>query len=267
MRTLIVGGSGFLGSKLVESLNGNSQSTYHQTKRFPNQIQMDLGDKEGIKRCLSQTKPEVILHCGGLTGADFCEVNPDLAMRVNCLGIEVLLNVFDGKLIYFSTDYVFDGESAPYKETAQTNPINQYGRTKLIAERSVLEKPQNLVVRVSGLYGANKHNNRFVDRIRNNRVIGASRNLVSTPTYIEDIVRAVQDIMQMSGLVHFTGEQSFSRYEFVEKAVKTLGLNAEVISQEDNGIARRPKNSSLTSVYGLKKTPVEEALKEIRREI
>ena len=267
MKILVIGGSGFLGSKLIGSLNRNSQSTYYQNRIFPNQIQIDLGDGKSIKRCLIQAKPEVVFHCGGLTSTDFCEANPELANRVNYFGTSELLKGFDGKMIYFSTDYVFDGESAPYDETAQTNPINQYGRTKLIAERKVLEKPQNLVVRVSGLYGINKHNNRFIDKLRNNMVIRVNKNLVSTPTYIEDIIRAIPDLMQMSGLLHFSGEQSFSRYEFIERVVETLGLNVEVITQESNGIARRPKNSSLTSVYRLKKTPVDEALKEMRSAI
>ena len=163
MKTLIIGGSGFLGSKLVGSLNGSSQSTYHQNRIFLDQIQMDLADKASIRNCLAETKPDVVLHCGGLTNTDFCEANQDLANRVNCFGTEALLKEFDGKIIYFSTDYVFDGEHAPYDEKSQPNPLNHYGKTKLAAERVVLDKPQNLVVRVSGLYGFNGNNNRFLD--------------------------------------------------------------------------------------------------------
>src|SRR3989344_1918331 len=267
MRTLIVGGSGFLGSKLAETLNGRCQSTYYSHSVFSGQVNLDLGDKDSIRKCLAETKPEIILHCGGLTNTDFCEANPDLANRINCSGNSELLNGFDGKIIYFSTDYVFDGESAPYNESAKTNPINNYGKTKLLAERKVLEKPKNLVVRVSGLYGFNKLNNRFLDRLRKSRVVKASQELISTPTCLQDIARAVSDFMQMSGVLHFSGEQPFSRYEFAKRVVEGLGLDTEVIVQETNGIARRPKNSSLLSVYNLKKTPVDEALKEIRREI
>ncbi len=267
MRTLIVGGSGFLGSRLAETLNGSCRSTYYSHPVFSGQVNLDLGDRDSIKRCLAQTKPEIILHCGGLTDTAFCEANPDLANRINFLGTTELLNSFDGKMIYFSTDYVFDGESAPYNETAQTNPINHYGKTKLLAERKVLERPQNLVVRVSGLYGVNRHNNRFLDRLRNSRVITASQELVSTPTYVEDIVRAIPEFIDMSGILHFTGEQPFSRYDFAKLAVEGLGLNTEVIAQESNGTVRRPKNSSLVSVYGSKKTPIGEALREMRREI
>jgi len=267
MRILIIGGSGFLGSKLVESLNGSCQSTYYQNKIFSNQFQMDLENKKSIKRCLTQTEPEVILHCGGLTGTDFCEANPDLAMRINSLGTCALLNEFDGKFIYFSTDYIFDGENAPYDEKSQPNPLNYYGKTKLFAEKKVLEKAQNLVVRVSGLYGFNRHNNRFLDMLRNNRVIKASQELISTPTYLQDIARAVPDFMQMSGVLHFSGEQSFSRYEFVKGVVEGLRLDTEVIAQENNGTTRKPKNSSLVSVYSLNKTPISKALIEIRSEI
>ena len=267
MKTLIIGGSGFLGSKLIGSLNGSSQSTYHQNRIFLDQIQMDLADKASIRNCLAETKPDVVLHCGGLTNTDFCEANQDLANRVNCFGTEALLKEFDGKIIYFSTDYVFDGEHAPYDEKSQPNPLNHYGKTKLAAERVVLDKPQNLVVRVSGLYGFNGNNNRFLDGLRNNGVIAASQELISTPTYIEDIAKAVPEFMDMSGILHFTGEQPFSRYDFAKLTVESLGLDTEVVAQKSNGIARRPRNSSLVSVYSLRKTPIDEALKEIRRAI
>jgi dTDP-4-dehydrorhamnose reductase len=228
---------------------------------------MDLADEASIRKCLAETKPEAIIHCGGLTDTDFCEANPDLASRVNGFGTNELLNHFDGKIIYFSTDYVFDGEHAPYDEKSEPNPINHYGKTKLIAERMVLEKSQNLVVRVSGLYGVNKNNNRFLDGLRSRRVIKASQELVSTPTYIEDLARAVPDLINMVGMLHFSGEQSFSRYEFAKTVIEGLGLSIEVVAQENNGATRRPKNSSLVSVYSLNKTSVDEALREIRREI
>lgn len=263
MKILVLGGSGFLGSKLTDHLNIDCQSTYYSNQIFPNQIYLDLNDEKSIDRCLIQTKPDIIFHCGGLTETDFCEANPRLATRVNSFGTELLLKKFNGKLIYFSTDYVFDGESAPYSENSKPNPINHYGRTKLYAERKVLERSQNLVVRVSGLYGVNRHNNKFLNKIKS-KTIRASTNLVSTPTYIEDIIKAIPNLIQMSGLLHFSGEQSFSRYEFFKKVVETLGLNVEIASQENNKIARRPRNSSLISVYKLKKTIIDEALNEMR---
>ena len=266
MRILIIGGSGFLGSRLKEVFNGNCQSTYHEHRVFPDQIHLDLSDELSIRACLAETKPKVVFHCGGLTNTDFCETHQELATRTNVFGTEILLNEFNGEVIYFSTDYVFDGENAPYNENSQPNPVNHYGKTKLLAERKVLEKPQNLVVRVSGLYGFNKHNNRFIDKIRNSRVIRATKDFFSTPTYIEDIAHAIPDLMQISGVLHFSGEQSFSRYEFAKKVVEGLGLNAEVLPQESNwaGTLRRPRDSSLISVYELKKTGIEEALNEMR---
>lgn len=267
MKTLIIGGSGFLGSRLTDALNGDCQSTYFKNRIFPNQVQLDLVDTKSIQRCLSKTKPEVIIHCGGLTDTDFCEVNQDLNTRINCTGTSELVNGFDGKMIYFSTDYVFDGESAPYDEDSQPNPINHYGKTKLAAEEIVLGKPQNLVVRVSGLYGFNKHNNRFLDRLRNQKVITASNEYVSTPTYIDDIARAILDFMNMSGILHFSGEKAFSRYAFAKLAVESLGLVTEIIAQEEDKSARKPKDSSLVSIYSLRKTTVDEAFKEIRRAI
>jgi len=267
MKTLIIGGSGFLGSRLAEVLDESCNSTYYKNMIFPNQFKLDLGNKRSIQKCLDKTKPDVVIHCGGLTSTDFCEANQDLATRINVSGTQELIKSFDGKVIYFSTDYVFDGESAPYNENSQTNPINHYGKTKLDAEKAVLERPQNLVVRVSGLYGFNGNNNRFLDGLRKSKFITASQELISTPTYIEDIARAIPNFMNITGILHFTGEQPFSRYDFAKLAVKSFGLDAEVVSQESNGIARRPRNSSLVSVYRLRKTPIDDAFGEIRRAI
>lgn len=266
MNTLIIGGSGFLGSRLVSALNEKCHSTYYKNKIFPTQIYLDLGDQASIKECLCSTKPDLIIHCGGLTDTDFCEVNKDLAVKINVLGTEALVNFFDGKLIYFSTDYVFDGESAPYNEFSLPNPINHYGRTKLLAEEKVLSRTQNLVVRVSGLYGFNKNNNKFIDRLRKKRIIYASKDFISTPTYIEDIVRFIPELINMCGILHLTGEQSFSRYEFTNLIVNGLGLESKVVVEEENKIARRPRNSSLVSIHSIRKTSFEEALEEIRRQ-
>ena len=286
MRTLVIGGSGFLGSGLRLCLNtqcrvaikheGSTKYsypngpyyTYHHTKLFEDQLHLDLTRSSSIKKCLAKTKPDAIVHCGGLTDPDFCEAYPNLATKVNVSGTKALLEAFGGKLIYFSTDYVFDGENPPYNEKSQPNPLNHYGKTKLLAEELVLKNPQNLVVRVAGLYGFNNHNDRFLGRLRNQRVVEASSTLYSTPTYLEDIAGSIQDFLKMSGLLHFTGEQSFSRYEFLKKAVKSLGLSTEILPWESRDmIAKRPKNSSLISVHRFKKTLADDALKEITEEM
>lgn len=266
---LIIGASGFLGSFLYNSLNEKGitvSGTCFQNKKDDLHY-LNLENFDSIHKVIKNAKPDIIIHIGGLTDTDYCEANQSLASKVNCFGTNELMNHFDGKIIYFSTDYVFDGDSAPYDENSQPNPINHYGKTKLTAEKIVLSDPNNLVVRVSGLYGFNKQNNRFLEGLRKNKIIRASPKLISTPTYIEDIVRVVQDFMQMSGILHFSGEQPFSRYDFAKLAVERLGFDTKVVAQESNSIARRPKNSSLRSVYNLRKTPVDEALKEIRIEI
>jgi len=124
-----------------------------------------------------------------------------------------------------------------------------------------------LVVRVSGLYGFNRNNNRFLHRLRNQKIIAASKEHVSTPTYVEDIARAIPELVEMSRILHLTGEQPFSRYDFTKLAVESLGLDAELITRKSNGITRRPRNSSLVSIYNLRKTPVDKAFREIRGSI
>lgn len=264
MRTLIIGGSGFLGSRLALCMGRHCQSTFFNNRLSGDQIPLDLSDEKSIKRCLKRVNPELIIHCGGLTGTVYCEQNKTYATKVNVRGTKIILDKFGGKVIYFSSDYVFDGEAAPYDEKSQTNPLNHYGRTKLEAEKEVLRKDGNLVLRLSGLYGINRRNNRFIQRLMSKR-IGASMELVSTPTYVEDLVNSLPQLIEMEGTVHFSGEESFSRYDFLQRAIKGLGLNTELY-KIDRGVnvIKRPKDSSLKSLFSLKKTSVNDALTQMK---
>jgi len=228
---------------------------------------LDLTNREQISNILSVVKPSVVIHCGGITDTDFCEKEKQFSWRVNVGGIENLMSYFDGKIVYFSTDYVFDGAKPPYSEESEPNPINYYGFTKLKAEEMVLKREGNLVVRVSGLFGVNFFNNKFINKIRNGK-IETFNNLFSTPTYINDVVKNISELIKLSGIVHLSSQERFSRYDFLKVCIDRFGFSTLISPKnyEPNLLlAKRPKDTTMISLRNLVCTPVNTALDEMQK--
>ena len=250
---MIIGASGFLGSFLYNSLNNKGLSisgTHHQNKNDSLDY-LDLENLNSIRKVIENTEPDILIHTGGLTDTNFCEKNQEHAFSVNVEGTKKLVSTFNGKIIYFSTDYVFNGNTGDYNEDSSPNPINYYGFTKMLAEQEVLNNSNNLVVRVSGLYGNNPYNNRFLNSLDKNE-IKVYDNLISSPTYIKDIVKEMDILVNLKGTIHFTGSEALSRYEFTKKIVRGLELKTQVIPHKYNAkqtLAKIPLKSNLSTKY------------------
>ena len=243
------------------------EGTYFKNKKKKLHF-LDLKDLDSIRGVMRNLKPDIIIHAGGLTNTDYCEKNPERALLINVKGTKNLLYEFQGKMIYFSTDYVFDGVTGNYDEDSTPNPINHYGITKELAEQAVLKQDGNLVVRISGLYGHNPDNNRFIDNFNQNSIT-AFDNLISSPTYIPDIGNAINKLKNLNGIIHFTGPESFSRYVFTINIINGLGLANKVIPLNydySQTFAKRPFNSSLSTKYQhFNPTCLFDALSEMRQ--
>lgn len=276
-RVLIIGGSGFLGSKLKDSIRGgDNYATFFKNKPISNDhnlsksIRMDIRKKSEIIYAIKTVKPSVVIHCGGITDTDLCEKEKQLAWDTNVGGVENLMSVYRGKIIYFSTDYVFDGQNPPYSEESKPNPLNCYGMTKLEAEKKILERKENLVVRVSGLFGISHSNNKFINKLVNNKKVLAYTNLISSPTYIDDVVRNMPILIESSGIIHLSSHEDVSRYNFLRMVVKFLGLPTLVLPCEykiNTAIAKRPYNSTMVSLKNIKTTPLKAAIKEMAKKL
>jgi len=272
-RTLIIGGSGFLGSKLKDSIRGkNNYATFFKNKPISNgynlskNIWMDIRKKSEIIYAIKTAKPSVVIYCGGITDTDVCEKEKQLAWDTNVGGVENLMSVYRGKIIYFSTDYVFDGQNPPYSEESKPNPLNYYGVTKLEAEKKILERKENLVVRVSGLFGISHSNNKFVNKLINSAKVFAYTNLISSPTYIDDVVRNMSVLIKSPGIIHLSSHEGISRYNFLRMVVKFLGLSTSVLPCEyktNTAIAKRPYNSTMISLKCVETTPLKVAVKQM----
>lgn len=268
-KILIIGGSGFLGSFLFLSLAKQQRkvsATYSTKKIHHKLVKLDIRQKESIDEVLQKIKPDIIIHAGGLTNTDYCEMNKSEAYSINVTGTQNLLDLFSGKVIYMSTDYVFDGKIGNYNEDYPKSPLNHYGYTKSCAEDIVLQRRNNLVVRISGLYGFNPLHNKFINSYLKPEVV-ASMKLISTPTYINDLVDNIDRIIEMEGILHFAGNEAVSRFHFAKQVISELGLSTKLHTECSNvrSISERPQDSSITSIrQSFVKTPLKEGLKQLR---
>ena len=250
MRIVLTGAGGQLGSDLCRMLANETV------------IPKDLPDfdltRQEIEAQIYDAKPDVVIHAGAYTNVDGAELTPELAMAVNRDGTARVARAAarsGARLIYVSTDYVFDGTAtAPYAEQDAPNPINTYGLSKRLGEQAVLASGVNaLVVRTAWLYG--HHGKNFVKSIMSAarrepalRVVNDQR---GCPTFAEDLASALIALMakDVGGVIHVTNRGSCTWHEFAEAIVREMGLAVPVvpISTEEAGrVAKRPRFSVLS---------------------
>lgn len=250
-RILIIGASGFLGSKLFEELaKALPVAGTCCSRPLADLIRLDTVDKKQVKALLNKIRPDVLIDCAGMTRPDACELDQQRAYQVNVEGIANLTEASTCKIIYFSTDYVFDGEMGQYTEYDSPHPINYYGWTKLEAENIVLTaRSDNVVLRVSGLYGKSGRNNEFLSSLTE-PIVYRAVDCFASNLLLDDVVRHISFFWSASGLYHLTDGRHLSRFEFASKAIRILDLPAQVIGKPARDvyrIAQRPRDSSLIS--------------------
>ena len=249
MRILITGANGQLGSALQRTLTGEDL------------VLRDLPDFDlTTPTCEDQirdARPAVIVHVGAYTNVDGAEREPERAAAVNVQGTTYVAHAaaaLHARLVYVSTDYVFDGtKTSPYGEEDTPRPLNQYGRSKYEGERAVLSVcPNSVVVRTAWLYGHDGQN--FVKTIMK---LAQERPLLEVvsdqrgcPTYADDLARALKSLAfgGAQGIYHVTNGGDASWYEFAQAIVRHVGLSTVVhpISTAQSGRpAKRPAYSVL----------------------
>lgn len=184
----------------------------------------------------------------------------------------------NAKLIYISTDYVFDGEKGMYKENDQTNPVDYYGETKLEGENVVKETCDDyLIVRPSVLYGWNPVKLNFVTwmikELKEGNKINIVKDQFNTPTLADDLAELILELIKKEsfGIFHISGSERISRFDFALKIAGIFDLNKNLIkpitTDQLNWIAKRPMDSSLdvSKISGIRKPlNVEDSLIRMR---
>ena len=154
---LITGASGLLGSSLKTRLDdmGNVAAVGF-SNAAEGLLPVDMRDAEALKGLVEEVKPDVVVHSAAYRDPDFCEEHPDETYRLNVAPVERFCELLPESvpLLFVSSDYVFDGAAAPYREEDERSPVNEYGRLKVEAEDLVLQREAGLVLRIPLLIGA-----------------------------------------------------------------------------------------------------------------
>lgn len=251
MKVFVTGVKGQLGHDVVNELEKRGHTAIGVDIE-----EMDITDKDAVKRVITQVSPEAVIHCAAYTAVDAAEEQVELCRRVNGLGTENIAEVckeLNCKLMYISTDYVFNGQGTrPWEPDDEREPLNVYGQTKYEGELAVEALEKYFIVRIAWVFGVNGKN--FIKTMLN---LGKTRDhltvvddQIGSPTYTYDLARLLVDMIETEkyGRYHATNEGVCSWYEFACEIFKKAGIEvavSPVSSNEYPAKAKRPQNSRM----------------------
>lgn len=263
MELLVIGGSGLVGSNIVEVASNTDTdvyATYHTSPTNQTERQLDKTDTERTAAVIREIEPDIVVDTAAFHAVDECEKKRKRAWDVNAAGtrnVAVAADEHDAHYIYLSTDYVFSGDiaDAPYSETDPVSPLNYYARTKYAGEQAAQIADTVTILRPSVIYGINTEN--FVtwalSELEDGNELDIVDDQVSNPTYAPDLAEACMEIAdrKLTGVYHAAGPESLSRYEFTTTLAKVCGYDPDLVSpistEELGQKAPRPRDSSLDS--------------------
>jgi dTDP-4-dehydrorhamnose reductase len=267
MRLLVTGASGQLGAYLLRDLVGRG----HEVTAWSGSRQgdlsgvpltpVDLAGRDAVAAAFRAARPEAVIHCAGLGSVARCFREPALAETINVGGTQRLAKLADeagARLVYVSTDLVFDGKRGGYVEEDAPAPLSVYGRTKARAEEAVWACRRGLVVRVSLLFGPSligrpSFFDEQVAALRERRPCTLFADEWRTPLSLPTAARALITMAEAeySGILHLGGPERMSRFEMGQRLADFLGADASVIvaaRREDVAAPEpRPRDNSLDS--------------------
>lgn len=252
MKVFVTGVKGQLGFDVAEELKKRGHEAIGADIE-----EMDITDPDSVNRVLKTAAPDAVIHCAAYTAVDAAEDNEELCRKVNANGTEYIAKVcreLDIKMMYISTDYVFNGQGArPWEPEDKREPLNVYGQTKYEGELAVEENLEKyFIVRIAWVFGVNGKN--FIKTMLN---LGKTRDSltvvadqIGSPTYTADLACLLADMIVTDcyGSYHATNEGLCSWYEFACEIFNQAGMKVKVepVSSENYPVkAKRPMNSRM----------------------
>lgn len=267
MRVYVTGADGMLGTALRAALSADPDTADWPVLAV-SAADFDIGDAAAVAGSIRDVRPDVVVHTAAHAIVDDCEADPKLALRVNIAGVRNVVEACQrtgSRLVYVSSDYVFDGLDTPpggYREDDVPNPLSVYGLTKVAGERISATLDDHLNVRTSWLFGgADERVDNVLALIRQIRR-GERPRLISDqfslPTYTVDLARALVYLMTrkpaVAGTVHIANAGTASWYEVARYVLDVLGPQSpgapapEPVALDDCGfLGDRPRNSTLNT--------------------
>jgi dTDP-4-dehydrorhamnose reductase len=261
-RVAIIGSTGQLGGDLVQVMSNSGR--YMVTPLTHEQL--DVTDRGNVTRLLANDSFDVIVNCAAFNRVDECEDRIEEALRVNAQGAFEVARACLGSgtlCVFISSDYVFNGQKgSPYTEEDKPTPLNVYGISKLAGELLVREKASRwLILRISSVFGKSGSRSKggnFIETIlrqaRSHGSVQVISDIWMSPTYTMDVARTLDELIQAEaiGIYHCSNAGRCTWFEFASEALRLVGLGTRVEPITSDLIlskARRPKDSSMTSIY------------------
>lgn len=272
MRILLIGKNGLLGSEIDSVFQNFKNFEFYSTKKED----LDITDKDQIHHILKDLKPDLVINAAGFTFVDDCELKKEFVMNVNGYAnkhLAEICNSIGAYLLYFSTDYVFDGRNKEgYKEDDETSPVNTYGDSKLLGEQLIKKNTNKFfIIRTSWLFGM--HGQNFVKTMlklaEEGRQISVVNDQFGKPTYTKDLAKGILEFVKTgykSGIYHLVNENTTSWYNFAKKIFDFKNLpDVDLVSINSKELSRPAKRPQISILQNTKLPHLrshEEALKD-----
>lgn len=254
---LITGYKGQLGYDIVRELENRGEFDY----KALDSSQMDITNREQVLKIVKEYHPDVIFHCAAWTAVDKAEEEEEKVQEVNVVGTKNLVDAsleVDAKIIYLSTDYVFDGKKEGYyKEDDSVSPMSVYGRTKYEGEEEARKNPKHFITRISWVFGINGNN--FIKTMlrlsETHNEVTVVDDQVGSPTYTVDLAKLLVEMSytEKYGTYHVNNDgycswAEFAKYIFESnhKDTKVIPVTTEEYIKNAGPQAYRPRNSKLS---------------------
>ena len=255
MRVLVIGASGFIGRYLVRRLataHGHEVTgTFRSRPPEPgvaSWLPVELTGGPALEGLFQVSRPEVVVHLAAMADVGACERQPEAATAVNVAAtaaIARLCRQWDSRLVFVSTEYVFDGRRGFYREDEAPAPKTHYGLTKWQGEQEAAQLGhRSSIVRTSIVYGWPAPGSRnflpwLVDRLRSGNAWQASTQVMRTPVYVEHLVDGIVRLLESSysGIHHVAGRDWVSMYQFGHAVAEAFDLDASLVVPSDEGEA------------------------------
>jgi dTDP-4-dehydrorhamnose reductase len=280
-KILLIGANSFVGKRIAEQLQGKYEliGTYHGQKNpgLKKQEKLDITDKDGVKKVLAKTKPDAIIITAAISSTNEQE---EKIIKVNVQGTQNLVErvkeqKLSAKLIFFSTEQVFDGKKGMYTEEDRPFPINSYGRSKAGAEELVKSLADYIILRCSVLIGTKRtgdHNNFVTNFLDSDKRLTIFKDVYRTTLYVDDIPHIIQALLDKDykGIINLSNNQLLSYAEMAAKIEKEFNIKKEYDLVECNNpfIPKKLglKNELLRSTVNIDITDFYNMLRKMKKE-
>lgn len=264
LRPLVIGGTGLVGGALLRALSraGMTATCAYHSRPISGGLELDVRDRISVKNCFDMANPDLVFLAVNIPGGvDFCEKHPEEARAINVDATGYIAEAAAANnttLVYYSTDYVFDGRNGPYSEEDHTGPINVYGQTKLEAERLIGDSSPNcLIIRTTTVFGWDLHSPNFAMQIWKRLSAGQTMKVPddqwSNPTLADYLAETSVElsISGIRGTINVVGNDRTPRSHLGKVLACSMKLDPDLIApvstSELKPLAQRPLAAGLTS--------------------